>query len=419
MTQKTFRSFGKYRFPILSAMGIGISFFLFAQMPEPRPDVVIDEVAPADPVAPAVPYEGFLDPNLADGFDFPIGNVDGQGKYTHKGKTYNGWYIAVAFCEQYSYGIHNGEDFNGRGGGDTDLGQPVYSIGHGKVTHVTHAEPFGNIVTIEHRYIDNGIIRSIFSQYDHLKEVQVKAGDAVKRRQKIGTIGKGANEQFLAHLHFEIRKEAMRDKDPTFWPSSNGWTVEQVQENFHSPSEFIRNHRSLPHPPTAKNFLICFKADRTLHLFSQGKIASSWQIAVSQEPIGKKSRDGDLKTPEGFYHIREKIRGPFAGPDWMKFLGVAWMRIDYPNRVDAQEGLKEKAITQTQYNAIVKAIAQKKMPPKGTPLGDGIGIHGWADPDWALDGNRALTWGCISMQKKDLLDLYEKIPIGTPIIIHP
>jgi murein DD-endopeptidase MepM/ murein hydrolase activator NlpD len=89
----------------------------------------------------------------ADGFDFPIGNADGKGVYTDKatGKNHDGWYIATQFAEQYDLGIHPGEDWNGRGGGNTDLGQDVFAVANGRVAFAEHCgRLWGNVVIIEH-----------------------------------------------------------------------------------------------------------------------------------------------------------------------------------------------------------------------------------------------------------------------------
>jgi hypothetical protein len=51
---------------------------------------------------------------LADSFDFPVGIPDGQGYYKARGFRPQG---------------HLGEDWDGIRGGDTDLGDPVHSIG--------------------------------------------------------------------------------------------------------------------------------------------------------------------------------------------------------------------------------------------------------------------------------------------------
>ena len=52
---------------------------------------------------------------VADGFDFAVGDANGQGSYIDNstGKEYQGWYVAVQFAEQYSLGTHTGEDWNG------------------------------------------------------------------------------------------------------------------------------------------------------------------------------------------------------------------------------------------------------------------------------------------------------------------
>ncbi|RYD62218.1 MAG: hypothetical protein EOP84_34825, partial [Verrucomicrobiaceae bacterium] len=49
---------------------------------------------------------------LADGFDLPVGRDGTKKYYKARGFRSNG---------------HLGEDWNGEGGGDTDLGDPVYS----------------------------------------------------------------------------------------------------------------------------------------------------------------------------------------------------------------------------------------------------------------------------------------------------
>ena len=48
----------------------------------------------------ATRLQHFIDPQLADGFDFPIGDVNAKGSYiAPNGKKYSGWYIATNFAE--------------------------------------------------------------------------------------------------------------------------------------------------------------------------------------------------------------------------------------------------------------------------------------------------------------------------------
>jgi murein DD-endopeptidase MepM/ murein hydrolase activator NlpD len=89
----------------------------------------------------------------ADGFDFPVGNPDGKGVYkdSSTGKHYNGWYVATKFAEEYSLGIHPGEDWNGSGGSNTDLGQEVYAVANGRVVFAEDCgKLWGNVIINEH-----------------------------------------------------------------------------------------------------------------------------------------------------------------------------------------------------------------------------------------------------------------------------
>lgn len=129
---------------------------------------------------------------MADGFDFPVGKPNADGYYKARGYTANG---------------HLGEDWNGRGGGDTDLGDPVYSTAHGIVLFAkNYYHGWGKCVIIRHAYQEGGQTKFVDSLYGHLDEIQVRYGQHVKRGQQVGTIGTGGG-LYPAHLHFEMRKD--------------------------------------------------------------------------------------------------------------------------------------------------------------------------------------------------------------------
>jgi murein DD-endopeptidase MepM/ murein hydrolase activator NlpD len=151
---------------------------------------------------------------MADGFDFPVGKPDGEGYYKARGYTPNG---------------HLGEDWNGRGGGDTDLGAPVYSTAHGLVLFAkNYYHGWGNVVIIRHAYQEGGQTKFVDSLYGHLDQIHVRYGQHVKRGQQVGTIGTGGG-LYPAHLHFEMRKDirvgmarhAFPKDDSVYWSGTD------------------------------------------------------------------------------------------------------------------------------------------------------------------------------------------------------
>ena len=179
-----------------------------------------------------------LDPTLCDGFDYPVGDADGGGGDLSKtdGRAYDGWYAATHVGDVNDLGVHPGEDWNGRGAGDSALGQPVYATASGRVTaSADYGKRWGNIVMIEHRFLENGRLRTVWSAYAHLDHRAVKVGDPVQRRQFVGTIGTG-NGAYPAHLLFEIRGEQLRGFAPDYWPSSHDQGLAWVLDRYESPA---------------------------------------------------------------------------------------------------------------------------------------------------------------------------------------
>lgn len=158
---------------------------------------------------------------VADGFDQPVGKPDAVGYYMSRGFR--------------SY--HPGEDWNGLGGGNSDLGAPVYCIGNGYVTFARDARMgWGNVVLVRHVFIENGELQTVDSMYAHLDKILVREGQQVIRGQNIGTIGTN-HGMYLAHLHFEIRKN--------LYIGINRSAFAKDFTNYYRPGAFIAQHRQL------------------------------------------------------------------------------------------------------------------------------------------------------------------------------
>ncbi len=154
-------------------------------------------------------------------------------------------------------------------------------------------------------------------------------------------------------------------------------------------------------PPKHVNIII-HKSKRTLELYADGKLIQTYRTVFGGDPIGHKAVEGDNKTPEGKYTIVTRHRSRFH-----LFLGIS-----YPNAADAKVGLDKKDISQSEYEAIVKAEAQGKQPPWKTKLGGAIGIHGGGILfDW--------TAGCIAVTDEAIEEIYALATHGTDVEILP
>lgn len=128
---------------------------------------------------------------------------------------------------------HPGEDWNGNGGGNSDEGDPVYAIGSGEVTAAgAFGTGWGNIVVVKHE-LPNG--ENVWSVYAHLKEMTVSKGDTVAVGSLVGTIGRGHDNEYSAHLHLEVRT---KDLPPSHWPKAK----DAILASYLEPSVFIKAH---------------------------------------------------------------------------------------------------------------------------------------------------------------------------------
>jgi len=151
---------------------------------------------------------------IATGFDFPVGKPDAHGYYN---------------AQKFKENNHLGDDWNGVGGGNSDLGDAIYSTANG---YVSFAEDigggWGNVIRIIHKYKD----KYYESVYAHCQTIKIKKGDFVKKGTWIATIG-NANGIYLAHLHLELRDDIFMDIGGGYSENTKGYL---------DPTKFIKEH---------------------------------------------------------------------------------------------------------------------------------------------------------------------------------
>ncbi len=136
--------------------------------------------------------------------------------------------------------------------------------------------------------------------------------------------------------------------------------------------------------------VLVVKSERKLHLMHRGESLKSYRISLGKQPNGRKLREGDQRTPEGFYWI-----------DWRKTSENynLSMHISYPNARDRADATA-----------------------KGLSPGGMIMIHGTPQseeyPEWYFN---TLDWteGCIAMRNADMREVWKLVRDGTLIEIRP
>lgn len=158
---------------------------------------------------------------LAVRWDAPLGSE-------HAALTYN--------AQPFRITRHLGDDLNGIGGYNSDLGDPIFAAAAGRVIYCgVPGEGWGNMVILGHRVrnVQTGDLEVVQSVYAHMEKVLVKPGQTLQRGEQLGTVGT-ANGLYWAHLHFEIR----------FGPYVNpsvGYADAPLNRT--SPERFLAEHR--------------------------------------------------------------------------------------------------------------------------------------------------------------------------------
>jgi hypothetical protein len=155
-------------------------------------------------------------------FDFPLGSENGALSYN---------------AQRFTENRHLGDDLNGIGGENSDLGDPVYCVADGRVLLAREAGPgWGNVIIVVHAYEENGRRQYVQTYYGHVEEILVHVGDNVRRGQRIATVGT-AHGRYFAHLHFEMREFITPFIGPGYRQDTRGWI---------DPSAFLKAHRGAP-----------------------------------------------------------------------------------------------------------------------------------------------------------------------------
>ena len=143
---------------------------------------------------------------------------------------------------------------------------------------------------------------------------------------------------------------------------------------------------------TPRKYVVVEKSDRKMYVKKGDKVLHAFNVSLGKVPVGKKTRRGDKKTPEGVYHLGYKnTRSSFYKS----------IHVSYPNVQD------------------IKRARSLKVNP-----GNAIVIHGLPNRSSLAQGvrlsNKDWTDGCIALTNQDMDKFWSLInKKGTVIQIKP
>lgn len=131
--------------------------------------------------------------------------------------------------------------------------------------------------------------------------------------------------------------------------------------------------------------IVVTKIDKSLAIYKDGKLIRTYEIGLGRNGFRNKLHSGDGATPEGRYRVVKKLpRSQFHKA----------LLLDYPNNEDMRAFIRAKR----------SGVISRKAA-----IGDLIEIHG--------GGKDGMTLGCVSLEDRDMDEVFEVISFGTPVTI--
>jgi len=145
-----------------------------------------------------------------------------------------------------------------------------------------------------------------------------------------------------------------------------------------------------PAPAQKADSILILKKDHVMELLAGGKVIRTYKVALGQGGLAPKEREGAARTPECHYNIDAK----YTASNYHKALHVS-----YPDAADCKRAAK-----------------------LGVPPGGAIMIHGLPNgKGWVGAGHRLYDWtlGCVAVTDEEIDEIFELVPVGTPVEIRP
>lgn len=146
-----------------------------------------------------------------------------------------------------------------------------------------------------------------------------------------------------------------------------------------------------------------------MQLCENDQIIKSYPVSTAKNGVGEEN--GSEKTPRGWHQIRAKIgagspmNAVFCGRRFTGEIYTPDMKVKYPERDWILTRILWLSGLEVGKNRLGKVDTMRRY----------IYIHGTpAETNMNIPGSK----GCIRMQNQDLIELFDRIPVGTRLFIQ-
>jgi hypothetical protein len=145
-----------------------------------------------------------------------------------------------------------------------------------------------------------------------------------------------------------------------------------------------------------------------LELFDGDTLVKRYEAGFGKAPVSGRIGRDLASTPMGEYKIiRKEIRKDLMAR------GSRFLVLDYPNSGDARRGLETGTLPRDEYYQILGAEEAGATPPTNTMFGGPLGIQG----NFFFFRERHFTDGSVALANSDVNELFDYVPVGTPVVI--
>jgi len=142
--------------------------------------------------------------------------------------------------------------------------------------------------------------------------------------------------------------------------------------------------------PQKADSILILKRDHVMELLAGGRVFRTYKVALGRGGLEPKQSEGDARTPEGHYTIDSRNTAS-------RFYKA--LHISYPDAED-----------------------RKRAARLGVAPGGAIMIHGLPNGmAWLGAVHRAYDWtaGCVAVTDGEMDEIWNLVPVGTPVEIRP